>query len=536
MKSPQKGREGQPHRTRRRSRFTPQRFGDIDFGEDDANIEYEISNHKKASPIFVRAFYDHPQIHLDDFRTGRKYLILGQKGTGKTAILRKLQQDFHNSGEKTHFMIFRDEVASQEELTRFGKIFSVSVNDVKNIYHHFYTLERLLLLSLSSSIENIGDAAKRIDESNHNSADTRTRVLPIIQRVFGKPLKDVVQVGLETISEVVRTINVDPEKFTGGGITVDNNILLRKTNEKLYDACVAALVQQKRPVYLFVDEIHFTYRLGQDHDQDAGLVRDLIRAVAKLNRNFRDSNVKCFVYAAVRSEYLDHPLISAAELHPVLSAFGTEISWATFGANFNHPMFEIGARRVDAQTLRGLTGKQFMTACFANFKDSDAADFVRSTWSKPRDMVRFLRTCKEMFPERTTLSISEYQQAFHKSCISARKEVETALTSFLTYSGVEKTMTLLSNNSSVSMEKGNIGTIDNFRKKLEPIVDKETQQGSLHDPDALFKLLYMLGAIYTMRPVPAQTLPIMHSYHRGNPNPDPDGFVAIHKAVAKSFS
>lgn len=288
---------------------------------------------------------------------------------------------------------------------------------------------------------------------------------------------------------------------------------------------------------IFVDKIHFTYRTGRDHDQDAGSVRDLIRAVSKLNREFSAEKANCLFYAAIRSEYLDHPLISAAELHRTLSAYGTEISWSTFAANFDHPMFEIGARRVDAMpgNLR-LTGRQFMRACFANFTNDDAADFVNSTWSKPRDMIRFLRTCKEMFPNKIALSKSEYQQVFRRSCLFARKEVETALTSFLTISGVERVMNLLARGSTASLETGKVCTPEVFKKDLAPIVKQETQVGSMRQPETLYNLLYMLGAIYTMRPVAGQRLPIMESFHRNNPNPDPQGFVAIHRAIAKSFA
>jgi hypothetical protein len=177
-----------------------------------------------------------------------------------------------------------------------------------------------------------------------------------------------------------------------------------------------------------------------------------------------------------------------------------------------------------------------MVACFANFTSDDAADFVRSTWSKPRDMIRFLRTCKEMFPDKITLSKGEYQQVFHRSCLFARKEIEMALSSFLTTKGLEQLTTLFSTYSSQSLEKGSIGTIPEFIKKLAPIAKQQTQVGSINQPETLFRLLYMLGAVFTVRPIPGQNLPIMHSFHRGNPNPDPDGLVSIHRGIAKSFS
>jgi hypothetical protein len=287
---------------------------------------------------------------------------------------------------------------------------------------------------------------------------------------------------------------------------------------------------------MFVDEIHFTYRSDQDHDQDASLVRDLIRAITKLNRSFAEAKVACKIYAALRSEFLSHPLISAAELHPYLTSYGTEITWATFPAAFSHPMFEIGARRIDVSTHSSFSGRDFMHVCFANFTAEDAADFVRSTWSKPRDMIRFLRTCQEMFPDKITISKSEYSAVFHRSCIKAWKEVETALTSFLTTKGVEQVTKLVASHSSMSQEKGNIGRIDQFLKALAPIAKQQTQVGAMNEAESLFRVLYMLGVVYTVRETQKGDQFIVHSFHRGQENPDMAGLLAIHRGVAKAFS
>lgn len=98
------------------------KFADVEFGEEDANLDYELSRESQTDPTFIRAFYDHPAVKIDDLERARKYLVLGQKGTGKTALLRRLQGDIERLGGLTHFMIFRDEVASREELDKLGNI------------------------------------------------------------------------------------------------------------------------------------------------------------------------------------------------------------------------------------------------------------------------------------------------------------------------------------------------------------------------------------------------------------------------------
>jgi len=540
-------------RKRRRSNRSPRRtrsrhfaplitFKDLDFGADDANIEWEVSKHAgHGDPIFIKAFFEHPLFEFSEFRSGRRFFVLGQKGTGKTAVLRKIQAMVEAEGGSTHFMIFRDEVASKDELDRFGSIFAVSVNDVQKTHHHLYTLERMILLILASQLDNIVESVPdfsdiKDDSTSTTSANTTDGLKEIFKRVIGQPVRRAVETALDTVAEAAKIVQITPEKLDRLGVQVDSNVLLRRLNERMLEACLVALRNRTSKIAIFIDEIHFTYRTGKDHELDAALVRDLIRAVSKINRELGSVQAVCRVYAAIRSEYLQNPIIAAAELHSTLIGYGRELTWSTFNADFSHPMFEIGARRVDANLHQNMNGRDFMKACFANFTNDDAIDFVQSTWSKPRDMIRFLRTCKEMYPGKITLSQAEYRQVFHQACISARVEIETALTSFLTIAGVEATMRLLSDYSSRSLEKGNIGKIDEFCKSLNPIVKKEVQVGAFHESQTLFRILYMLGAIYTVRPVIGQRIPVMHSFHRGNPNPDPDGFVAIHRGVAKSFS
>ena len=356
----------------------------------------------------------------------------------------------------------------------------------------------------------------------------------LISNVVGKGLRKIVDITLDSVSQIADVVSIDSSQLSKGLIRTDPNAALRAVNEKLLDWCIFSYQKTDQRIAIFVDEIHFSYRNGLDHDQDASLVRDLIRSVAKLNRAFSEARVPCRVFAAIRSEFLSHPLISAAELHQYLNTFGVEISWSTFPATFEHPMFQIGALRVDVGTSGNLSGNTFMRACFANFTQADAAEFVQSTWSKPRDMIRFLRSCKEMFPEKLTLSMGEYKAAFHRSCIHAWKEVEIALTSFLTISGVERVRKLLASKSSVSLEVGNIGSVEKFVKLLQPIAKAESQVGSMKDGDSLFEILYMLGCVYTTRS--AKTGQIIHSFHRGQSNPDRSADVAIHRGVAKSFS
>lgn len=64
----------------------------VDFGAPDANAEFMLGVKSQKNPIFIDAYIAPPLSEIEKFRLGQKFLILGLKGTGKTAILRELQQ------------------------------------------------------------------------------------------------------------------------------------------------------------------------------------------------------------------------------------------------------------------------------------------------------------------------------------------------------------------------------------------------------------------------------------------------------------
>jgi len=63
----------------------------IDVGETDANAEYFIAKRAKTEPMFQRAYYEQSTGFSEELNDGHKFIIYGQKGTGKTAILRHLE-------------------------------------------------------------------------------------------------------------------------------------------------------------------------------------------------------------------------------------------------------------------------------------------------------------------------------------------------------------------------------------------------------------------------------------------------------------
>lgn len=76
----------------------------IEIGEPDANAEFYIAKKMGSTPVFIRAHYDAHFHGAEEFHNGTKFILYGQKGTGKTALLRSME--YKLSDKYQHSLLF----------------------------------------------------------------------------------------------------------------------------------------------------------------------------------------------------------------------------------------------------------------------------------------------------------------------------------------------------------------------------------------------------------------------------------------------
>ena len=89
------------------------KIGDVKFGKLDAYSEYMEYGKDMYNSLFLAS----PNFHVEKFLTGKTYYIHGEKGTGKTALLKYIQ-------------IIAEENSSYIEYIRFKKI-SMMMTEIK---------------------------------------------------------------------------------------------------------------------------------------------------------------------------------------------------------------------------------------------------------------------------------------------------------------------------------------------------------------------------------------------------------------------
>lgn len=269
-------------------------FKDIDFGEIDANAEHLMALLRRGIPMFERAFVPPPMQNLDRFKQHEKFLIYGQKGTGKSAVLRHLEAHSVKAGYRTDYIIFKDNVSEESDLFESGILSPVSEQDVLKIRHYLHIMKRMLLLKFLYLM---------IAEKGERVAGELDAAAPFLGKVMewfkNSTLSDVSSYAIRTAFDLASSVKKDEQE---GLRSIDFGKLLKGQNDTLLKSLVAQAKKESFKAVIFVDEIHFSFKDNESYRQDAMLVRDCIAAALNLNETFIRNGVTCFVQVAVRSE------------------------------------------------------------------------------------------------------------------------------------------------------------------------------------------------------------------------------------------
>lgn len=261
------------------------------------------------------------------------------------------------------------------------------------------------------------------------------------------------------------------------------------------------------------------------------LVRDTLIAIVNLNERLHNEGIDCVIYAAFRAEFFEHPVISAAEINNTLLSFGESLSWATFPLDIQHPILEIGSKRIGQFLGENFSPKDLFQTYFANVS---AEDFLMQTWGKPRDVIRFMNEAKKMFPTKITLTTEDYRAVLRKYCKESWKEIETALSAFFDGVGIEKFRALLRELAPRSFsERIPMAEFLSKLEKFHQAADIGRSEGITFG--ALTQILFVMG-IYGTATTDKNGKEIYYRFHRGNENPDLAGTLELHRAVARAFS
>lgn len=495
----------------------------IVIGEPDANSEYISASRSGKSPVFLDNYLVLDSFPEEELKKGVKYIVYGQKGTGKTAALRYIESLLQKQRFETEFVIFKKTILEETDIQDFASVPVIDERNVDSERHHHHSLKRVCLyliihLMMRSGVKDPGENDGLLSD--------------IWRKIKGHPVTEIVGFAFESIKDVAHSSDVNVEKLTKGKADLNVARLLKRANDSLLRMVIGLAKKSDKKIALFLDEIHFAYRTEEALLNDAMLVRDTITVVNTLNDRFASEQVNIFVYAGIRSEYLEHPVISTADVNHTIESVGHQISWATYKNDAKHPLFEVLLKR-------------FQTSIGDNFSLSDlfrvyinsmnAEQFLARTWSKPRDIVRYFKTARDLYPNKSRLNGKEVNAVWRQYSLASWSEIRTSASPFMSPAAIQVFDEQMREAANAILNEKRSLVYSEFEELMKPVYEKSKGNFKNYFSFQHFiTLLYMLG-IFGSRHSANDGLRVVQSFHRGNRNYSREGDVYIHPTVLKAF-
>lgn len=318
-----------------------------------------------------------PTAQYQQTKAGHARLVVGRKGSGKTALFYALRSTFKPSRNRVvldlkpegHQLVkLREAVLSklstgvqQHVLTAFWNYLLVMELAHKLVHHEGNLPYRNY--ELKAAFEKIVELYGADD--NTEEADFSERLLKLVDSIVEKESK---------LQSIHSTSDI-------------TNLIHSKSIRDLNNAITEYLALTFRDVWLLFDNLDKGWPVHAVRDEDILLLRALLEATRKLQRQFSNRNIELYATVFIRNDIYQHLILDPADRGKETAAM---LDW-------NDPELfkDIIGRRI-AQSTKMETSFDEIWATFfpAHVKGEDSFQFILSrTLMRPREVLRFVREC-----------------------------------------------------------------------------------------------------------------------------------------------
>lgn len=423
---------------------------EIYAGKPDAGDEIQ----EKGYESFANYFIEPSGVDIDglvSIESGTPFFIIGDKGTGKTALLHFLENRVHeiDSYACTSFISIRRDYDAV-------------------VLNKFNTIGRAISTSLSidSQVASVGEDIecdftyiwrwqlyqRLIDDNNKFngglfvSDSTWDSFVDTIKKISATIDKN----SMHIPAEIKFFVNTNPQSGTiTPGMSIspldvsNRNFGYAKSYTafveiiKRADGLFAEVKRTDTSYYIFIDELEAFRNDDGLFFRDLRLIRDLMFTVKKLNEILhRGTKILC----SIRQEIINaiNRFINPYQLQKITQGFDVRLIWKYTNTNsFSHPIMEILLKRIlEAEIQAGnetTTREAVIAKWFSkNISKQHICRYILDrTWHKPRDIVRLLLAAQstgakefEIFNQHT---FETFMPVYSKQCLDEVREEMRAL-------------------------------------------------------------------------------------------------------------
>lgn len=296
----------------------------IRFGDPDALHELAKQN-KDDSRVFINSFVAPPRANFEELLSGSKYLIVGPKGTGKTATLLHIR-DSHDH-HKSSLILFKSNIRNEDRLKLEKLTKTIIVEDQGSfaVEADYKTVWEWYLLK---------NIFRMLDEDDVLEGKDFFRDIVLLLEANKKKFNTLFD--SMKVSSAKGSIKV---KFGAGALSSEIGAEIearRQENGEMDFLDLVRLAQAglrnirlKNNVKcrLYIDELEFFLEETGSGERDRRMVRDLIYAVYNTNMLCNQSSIDALCYACIRSEVIHSFPGSSSELSKIIKSFSVSLNW-----------------------------------------------------------------------------------------------------------------------------------------------------------------------------------------------------------------
>lgn len=386
-------------------------FGDLEAFD-------EARNEPK---YFEKTFVVPDSVSAEGLRNNRRFIVVGRKGVGKTAIQMRLAEQLHQQGYLTCFFRFSEDLRADDysdiSKTQSQISFSSIENDRQIFVHYDFrdVWERVFFNRVAQAIKDNG-----FQNNFTRLACPDGSNLKNIFSDLGRALTIKVSADFGAIAAEV---GFDPSKIEKGEVSLKE---YNRVSRELF----ARHCSEFR-VYMFIDELVFS-RLDARDDEvriRAAMVRDIVKTCRELNNLCAQNNLDFHFICSLRPEVRNLINDYDSEIGKVVDGKDASLTWYMDSGREQSLLDRVLSLKVKHSSLalstRDLNDELFIdqTVTFGRSTLS-LQEFLRTnTWGRPRDIVRLLLSIQKMNPNASRIGQSEIKRALDEYSRASAKEL-----------------------------------------------------------------------------------------------------------------
>ena len=405
------------------------KISEIKFGKIDAHNELQ----ELGAKFYMDSFLEYEKYKIETFVKGENYFVCGNKGTGKTALLKYLECSLSKDPRNLLIPIrFKSQFDSMDK-----KHMKTMVNNIKEDVVSEINTEKEASYILIWQIYLINQIIKNANYGEYNLFEESTeykklkKLLNILYkdgngRIIPRLTKGYVKIDASLLKGLDASVKLDIE-FDQRSEKINFN----KTAKIILES-FKKLAYLDNPVYIIIDELELSVKNKKEFSRDIELVRDLILAVDKMNHMAKELGYNLKIIASIRGEVINNVLAYGYEINKCVEDYGVNIEWFQKGGSYTEsPLLKLIENKIHASEKE--LGYQITDDVWKAYFDSEINDMeVRKyilsyTWQRPRDIIRMMRLVQDQWKGEDVISQEMFDRAMQKYSENSWNEIAEEL-------------------------------------------------------------------------------------------------------------